>query len=383
LAASDKSFVFFFCVQHYFKQETMKKMMYRRIILCLLILCGLLVVSGAGYNPKQPVRALSDNLLVNGNFDELPFQWFDPNHFVPEGWDRWWIHGTVLPEYDDVNKPGGVREHIKVDGEHALVYFKWGNAYTAGVFQVVDGLTPCRPYALTMHARTHSLPGALPGARIGLDPWGEELTDDGAVHPPAEVRLHRTIWSREQTALFTWEQLAVTAEPLGTRLTAILYAAPSPGSHETHYYDTFWDAGALRAGAYANGRLPGPTQPTTNFIQNVNAITATTSATIHWNLSEGGGAQVWYKVVPPPTPPAPITSTFQISFSTYLPLVSRGIPFDFPQQTALEYTPGAARSATIANIPAGHSVYYIVVARRLRNGACVTEYDGPYGVTLP
>ncbi|MCS7179721.1 MAG: hypothetical protein N0A03_10760, partial [Anaerolineae bacterium] len=56
--------------------------------------------------PAPPVvEAMSGgpNLLVNGNFDDpaYPFYWRYPNHFVAGGWIRWWIHGTVLPEYDD------------------------------------------------------------------------------------------------------------------------------------------------------------------------------------------------------------------------------------------------------------------------------------------
>ena len=353
-------------------------MVRRRYGLAFLVLCSLLVLLGIGYRVTRPAEALSDNLLVNGNFDEVPFYWAYPNHFVAGGWDRWWIHGTVLPEYDDVK---GVRESIYVDGGHAQVYFKWGNAYTAGIFQVVNGLTPCRPYEFTMHARTHSLAGMRPGSRIGLDPVGAQLTPDGAVHD--QTPLYRTIWSREQTALFVWEKLSVTAEPLGNSLTPILYASPTPGSDAIHYYDTFWDAGALRASTYADGRLPNPLQPTDGFIQGVNPITSSTSLTVNWNLDDVSGTQVWYNIVPPPAPPVPITSTFQINFSAYLPIAARSIPFNFPQQTALEYTIAAAHSATIADVPAGHTVYYIVVARRLRGGACVTEYAGPYSVKMP
>jgi hypothetical protein len=365
-----------------FHQEDDKRMVRRRYVLCFLVLCSLLVTLGIGYRVIRPAKALSDSLLVNGNFDELPFYGpLYPNHYIAGGWERWWLHGTIIPEYDDVNKPGGVRQNTYVDGTHAQVYFKWGVSYTAGIFQVVDGLTPCRPYELTMYARTHSLEGTLPHARIGLDPVGEQLTDDGAVHDP--TKLYRSVWSREQTTLFTWEELSVTAEPLGNSLTAILYAAPIPSSGEVHYYDTYWDAGALHPSTYPGGRLPNPLQPTDGFIHSVNAITSSTSLTITWNLDDVSGTQVWYNIVPPPTPPTPITSTFQINFSAYLPLAARSIPFDFPQQTALEYTTGVAHSATITDLPSGYTIYYIVVARRLRGGACVTEYAGPYSVKMP
>jgi hypothetical protein len=351
-------------------------MLRRRYIVCFLFLCALLIVLGIGHSVTRPTEALSDNLLVNGNFDELPFEWFYPNHYVAGGWDRWWIHGTVLPEYDDVK---GIRTSTYVDGGHAQVYFKWGNAYTAGIFQVVNGLTPCRPYELTMYARTHTLEGARPGSRIGLDPLGES-SNEAVVDL---TQLQRTIWSREQTALFTWEELSVTAEPLGNSLTAILYASPIPGSSEIHYFDTYWDAGALRPTTYSDGRVPGPTQPTTSLINSVTPITSPTSLTIDWSLTDVAGTQVWYNIAPPPTPPTPITSTFQINFSAYMPIAARGIPFNFPQQTALDYTIGPAHSAIISNLSSGETVFYIVVARWLRDGACVTEYAGPYSVKIP
>ncbi len=350
-------------------------MMRRRILSCFLVLCGLLAILGIGYSAARPTKAFSDNLLVNGNFDELPFYWAYPNHFVAGGWDRWWIHGTVLPEYDDVK---GVRELIYVDGGHAQVYFKWGNNYTAGIFQVVNGLTPCRPYKLTMYARTHTLEGARPGTRIGLDPVGAQLTPDGAVHDPTP--LYRTVWSREQTALRTWEELSVTAEPLGNSLTAILYASPVPGSDAVHYYDTFWDAGALRPASYSDGRLPGPIQPTTSFIQNVTPMTSPTSLTINWSLADTAGTQVWYSTFTP-APPVPITSTFLINYPAYLPVVQRN-PLNFAHYTTLDYTTNATHSATITDLSADQTVYYVIVARRSRGDACVTEYAGPYTIHM-
>jgi len=335
------------------------------------------IMFGIGHGAvAQQASALNGNLLVNGNFDELPFHGpLYPNHFVPEGWERWWIHGSVLPEYDDVNKKGGVRKDIYVDGGHALVYFKWGPSYTAGVFQVVNGLTACRPYQLTMYARNHSLPGALPHARIGLDPLGQSLTSDGAVHDPTP--LNRTIWSREQTDLFVWEELSVTAEPLGDSLTAILYASPQPGSDNVHYYDTFWDAGALRPAPYANDRLPAPGQATNGFINNVTAVVTATQVTLNWNLNGPGMTQVWYNLM---TTPIPITDTASLPYTTYFPLIAN-FPLNFAHATPVDYgATSLTRSATITNFTSGQIINYIVLARRLEGNTCITEFAGPYEI---
>lgn len=345
-------------------------MVRQRSILCIVLLFALMM-TGIGHRATtQQVEALNTNLLVNGNFDELPFQWAYPNHFIPEGWERWWIHGTVLPEFDDVKGP---REHIYVDGGHALVYFKWGYNYTAGVFQVVEGLTPCRPYRLTMYARNHSLAGALPHARIGLDPLGQQLTPDGAVHD--QTPLQRTVWSREQTALFQWEELDVTAEPIGNKLTAILYASPQPGSPATHYYDTFWDAGALREATYPNGKLPVPTQMTSDVTQQANI--AGNSVVVNWSLGAPGVSQIWYNIVSPEV----ITPTPTMSHTLFMPLV-QSASFNFDFESPLNYNPGTTYTATIADLTPGQTVEYLILVRRLTDNACITYYAGPYSVTL-
>ncbi len=345
----------------------------QRYILGFLVLCTLVMLGiGPRATAQQAEVFTSGNLLVNGNFDELPFYWAYPNHFIPGGWERWWIHGTVLPEFDDIK---GGREHIRVDGDHALVYFKWGANYTAGVFQVVHGLTPCRPYELTMYARTHTLAGALPHARIGLDPVGQQLTPDGAVHDPTP--LHRTIWSREQTELFKWEELSVTAEPLGNSLTAILYASPQPGSTEVHYYDTFWDAGALQPVPYVNERLPAPLRPAGNFIYNVNSITSTEKVTLTWNLQAPGTSQIWYTLITPST----ITDTTHLTHTYYLPIISR-FSLNFEHATPVNYNAGSlTRTATLTGFTPGQIINYIIVTRRLVSNTCVTEYAGPYTIT--
>jgi hypothetical protein len=347
----------------------------KSLILCslLLIVAGMLAI--ASLSDGDPVRAdTAPNLLVNGNFDELPFYWHYPNHFVADGWERWWIHGTVLPEYDDVNKPGGIRQNIWVDGGHAQVYFKWGASYTAGIFQVVDGLTPCRPYELTMHARTHSVPGAHPGSRIGLDPLGAQLTPDGAVKD--ETPLNRAVWSREQTILTEWEELSVTAEPLGERLTAILYASPRPGDEDvTHYYDTFWDAGALRPVPYANDRLPGPAQATTGLISEVTATAGTDAVTLNWKLDAPAVTQVWYSLI---TPSPVITGTEHLTYTIYMPNIAQ-FRLTFNHTLPVDYSAAQlSRTASLRDFEPGQIVNYIILARRVVDGACVTEFSGPY-----
>ncbi|MGQ9466389.1 MAG: hypothetical protein ACUVSG_01900 [Anaerolineae bacterium] len=325
-----------------------------------------------GWLPAAPVetQSLQPNLLVNGDFDDpnYPFYWRYPNHFVAGGWIRWWIHGTVLPEFDDA------RSRPWYDGGHAQVYFKWGDTYEAGIYQVVNGLTPCVPYRLTMWARNHSLDGVLPHAKIGLDPGGTPLTpndDDCAVKtglPP------RTVWSREQTALFQWEELSVEAEPLGNRLTVILYAHPEPPNDgRTYYFDTIWDAGRLITATVP--QLPAPTSwMPSDFITNIVTSTVLNALEVEWETQDVAVSQVWYTVLPPASPPVSPTGAYTI----YLPLVMRSPTYD--RFTPVEIS--THHRALIGGLQDGQTIRFVVAARRLRDGNCVTEVSAPVEVTV-
>lgn len=323
--------------------------------------------------PAAPVESQSGqpNLLVNGDFDDpnYPFYWRYPNHWVAGGWIRWWIHGTVLPEFDDA------RQRPWYDGGHAQVYFKWGDTYEAGIYQVVSGLTPCVPYRLTMWARNHSLEGVLPHAKIGLDPEGTQLTlsdDDCAVKtglPP------KTVWSREQTALFQWEELSVEAEPLGNRLTAILYAHPEPPNDgRTYYFDTIWDAGRLITATET--RLPAPASWTpSEFITNIVTSIVSNTLVVGWDTQSTSASQVWYTIIPPAGPPVSPTGVYTV----YFPLVMRSPTYD--RFTFVEI--GTHHRAEIGGLQDGQTVRFVVATRRLEGGNCVTEVSAPREVTIP
>lgn len=357
-------------------------MSYRQRVLSIVLL-GALLLSMSLIRPAiaHDRRDLSANLLINGDFEQLPFYGpLRPNHYVAGGWYRWWVHGTILPEFDDVK---GDRVGKQFDGDHAQIYHKWGATYTAGIYQVVDGLMPCRPYRLTMHVQNRSLPGVHPHARIGLDPYGADLTtgdsldDRGAVLDTAP--LDRAVWSREQEALFQWEELAVSAEPRGDKLTAILYASPVRSSSDApHYYDTYWDAGALIQTTYESGRLPAPTQPTTGFIHNVSYGTNAGLLNIRWDLSEPATTQVWYGVAAPSI----VSPTIISSHTVYLPMISR-FTLNYPNATQLHFYAEGTQTETIRDVASGQIISWIVLARRLAGDVCVTEYAGPYRVQMP
>ena len=363
--------------------------------MCALTI-GILLVTSASQVVRRQVLALADpdntpwpatspyssnadpvNLLVNGNMDELSFYWEYPNHYVAGGWNRWWIDGTVLPEYDDTRT---ARPHY--DGAHAQVYFKWygwNQAYIAGIYQVVENVTPCQPYRLTMMARNHTLDDVLPRARIGLDPIGTQLTSGPSSGAVAGLP-GATVWSAEQTNLFVWEELATTAEPVGNKITAILYAAPKvpPDTSRAFYTDTFWDGGKLVASEFPNGLLPAPQQwNNNNFISNLTYRTEGTSLVVEWDTTTPASTQVWYRFITDTSPISPSITTY--TYTVYFPLISKSIRPLLPTDlhTTLDTTPVTHHQAGIPNLQNGDRISFGVLSRRPSGTTCVTEGTYP------
>jgi len=332
--------------------------------------------------PSPPIEALLQDpgLLVNGNFDELPFYWRVPNHFIAGGWARWWtIESPTIPEYDDV-RPYSPPPY---EGNHAQVYFKWGTPYEAGVYQVVSNLTPCVPYRLAMWTRNDAPHSFLPHARIGLDPQGTQLTTRAPLRPDDEDSVVRsgmpplTVWSQEQTRGFTWEELSVEAEPLGSRMTVILYAHPEPLEIGTYYFTTFWDAGRLITSTYPGGRLPVPASWTpSGFITNVVVTSVLDWLLIEWDTLAPASTQVWYDVLSPLSP----TITGTLPYTVYLPLVLRS---PYPQySTPLDLTPMSHHRVGIPGLEDGQIIRFYLLSRHPLTDTCVTEVYGPVEVTV-
>jgi hypothetical protein len=304
----------------------------------------------------------AENLLLNGSMEE-GFYWKYPNHFIAQGWQRWW-KGNVIPEYDDVRK----WRPWRFDGSHAQVYF-WTWHYTAGIFQRVT-VQPCTLYQFSMYGRNHSSSEIDHHARIGIDQYGREY---GLYMSSLPVDI---AWSPEQTFFRTWGLHTVTAESLGDTITAITYVSPEPNDAP---YDTFWDAGRLVAVPFPNNRLPEPGlwEPS-GFITNVDAHLGAGDLLIEWNTLEPASTQVWYDVIAPTVPITP-EGTLLISSTIYLPVVmSHGLPdreYDFA--TPLDTSPTTYHRVSIFPLKEGERVEFIVLSRRQIDTACTTEMYGP------
>ena len=320
------------------------------------------------------------NLLLNPSFEEN-FYWQYPNHYVAKDWNRWWIHGSSLPEYTD-SSAHSFRPHY--DGERAQAWHVWGRTYTAGIYQVTHHANPCTLYQLSAWTQNHSLDDALPHARVGLDPEGTQLTpssDSGAVLslPP------RTAWSREQETLYAWENLTVTTEALDDKLTAIFYTSPERGSrNSTYFFDSMWDAASLIPVDFPDGRLPVPeASEDPSFIYNVTTEMKLNTLVIEWDTMAPASTQVLYEIH---KPTAVITSGSGYTSTVYIPIVSKAPrhPSTYELATSLDPEPVLHHRSVIGNLEdeSTLTISFVPLSRYRKGSGCITEMQTAGTVTV-
>jgi hypothetical protein len=323
-------------------------------------------------NSLRVQQTQEGNLLVNSSMEE-GFYWKYPNHYVANGWQRWWIGGAI-PEYDDVR---AWRPH-RYDGDHAQIYFRWGRPYTAGIYQRV-AVRPCTYYQFSMYGRNHSNLSLNHHARIGIDPLGREYGLYMSSFPSGIV------WSPEQTFFYIWGLHTVTTESRSDYVTAITYV--SPDSVYTTY-DTFWDAGALVELPPPPGRLPDPSNWESNeFITGVISYTQSENLVIEWETAEPASAQVWYQVhTPPPSSTLPTTPTGTLLFpAIYLPVVMSSqtpAPPAYSMYTPIDPSYLTHHQAVIKGLREGQIVEFVILARHLVDSTCSTSPSAPLETTV-
>lgn len=353
--------------------------LYQKHFFIVLLLIGILMV---GVKPNMATQAYQapdatsgGDLLVNGDFEiEDPstrgFKWYPPNHYLALNWYRWWVNvwPSQIPEYDDM-RPSG--RWPPVSGKHGQVYFKWGARYEAGIYQVVENITPCMPYEFSMYVRASGNIGTETNAKIGLDPQGTKLTIDHVRNdllgwPPYMQ------WSAEKSdTLHVWERVAVTAEALSNKMTAVTYANPLYVGPLTPWFDTWWDYGTLYQGSFPGGRLPEPATWNSSYIQNVGAqrLGDQDQVNVTWNSIGPASTQVRYTVQ---IYSEPVTPTVPLSYTIYFPLVAHSRPI---QVTTLDPNPVTSHSVNILvpGLKSKDRITYWVLSRRPDTGGCITE----------
>ncbi len=360
----------------------------KRKPLWMLAILLLSVGFRAGPPPSSPPpwnrpRAVlqGENLLVNGDMDQLAFYWRPTNHYVAGQWFEWWADRFHIPEYID----GGIPFHDVCyppppEGKscadvnnHSQGYIRWGDPFAAGIYQPVHGTIPCVLYKFEIYNRNDS-DNYHP--RVGIDPTGWVITRLGNSPPdncPPDGRSRcpdpyvgddhgfppTIIWSEERDhAPFTWAPISLTVEALATTISVWTHAGPDSGVSHSAY----WDNGSVVQVPFPDGRLPAPESWTpSGFIQDVR-VAALGDAIVTWKTGGPASTQVWYEITPAgATPGAPT----------------------YPRATSLDVTPATTHRAVINDLRAGETLSLVALSRRLDGGRCVTEVSEPVRITLP
>lgn len=174
--------------------------------------------------------------LVNGGFEEGFRHVGNVGELnVAVGWEPWWDPKAARPEYKDAAI--GVDARRVKTGSHAQQWFNNYNKHTAGILQVVGGVTPGKTLQLVAWVQCFSSgkddfskSDGRYRMRIGVDPYGgvdPESTD--------------VVWSDEGNAVQPYDayaRLEVETVARSDRCTVLVWGqAEWPLKHNDAYVD--------------------------------------------------------------------------------------------------------------------------------------------------
>jgi hypothetical protein len=217
---------------------------YRALVLCLLtfLLTSLLLAA-------LPVAADGPNLLQNPGFEQ-PFAASIPgkeNCLIAVPWLAWYVQGPpertsqgflLAPEYKMSTRNDAPFNRVH-GGDLAQQYFHSFGTFQAGVYQVVQKVTPGALLHLQIWGLTWSCNSESKGncgnntsgdpspmhLRIGIDPTGG--TD------PFSPNI---VWSAEVNAWDTWTLLQIEATAVNSTITVFAYSYPDYRSQDNNVY---------------------------------------------------------------------------------------------------------------------------------------------------
>jgi hypothetical protein len=342
----------------------------------------------------QASDALASNLLINGDMDQLAFYPRPTNHYVAGQWLQWWANYTAIPEYIDGGHPyhnecypraENTLCHDRAAGVNnsSQGYIRWGAPFDAGIYQPVQGTTPCLLYTFEIYNRNDA---AYYHPQVAIDPTGWVITTPGnslpnncppdgvtrCPDPYISAFPSTTVWSAEGThPAYVWAPISVTVEALAETVSVWTRARPDIGGSMS----TYWDYGSLTYTPFPENLLPQPPSPNpTGYIQNLASSFDGSNLTITWTTPTPASTQVLYTVES-----APISPTVPMTHTTYLPLVA-ATPVE--RKADLDPTPVLHHTYTISGLKNGDMVTFVALSRRVGEGACVTETSLPVQVTI-
>ncbi len=320
-----------------------------------------------------PCLAKSDaqagDLLINGSMDDTayPFYWRPTNHFVAGMWYEWWA-GDQLPEFIDGGHPhhnncyppAPAGQLCHAYNYHSQGYIRYGGYFIAGIYQVVNNVTPCTYYRFEAY-NTNEYEGMR--TKVGIEPTGWQLPVLTKANPPqncpptgsakcpdpridSEAVFPSTmVWSAITEAK-AWHPLSVTAQALNSTITVWTYASTRS---DMASHSAYWDSTTLVEAPFPGDSLPAPQAWNSTYIQNLSSFFVLDKLYVSWTTPQPSYGQVWYTHKP----------TDGSTFKSF---------------TAMEASPSTQHVAVISGIQeAGDAVLFGAVAYHPSGTQCVSE----------
>ena len=321
--------------------------------------------TGAQMSPAAPAAAS----LHNPTFDNHIWYEFDlryqraypsgswlPDDDTPGGpqdWRLWFLDGTAVVESDVEKKYAHAVEGIQMRP------YDWSKDadQVAGVYQVVYNTTPGYFYEFQIYGQSRPEDNNDPrnaSMKVGIDQvgWHPNSSSDPAVHGDFP---DTTVWGFAQNYQWEYGPLTVTVQALGDHITVFTYA-DAPGGR---YHRILWDTGSF----YEVGPelIPDPDNPPApSGITNLNVTPGRTTAAMSWQSPGPSMGQIYYRLLS--RPHTPITTTVPVSYTVYMPYVSRESTPNEWQSTTLEPTYTRTHSDVITGLEPGGTYEFIVAS---------------------
>ncbi|MBN1284208.1 MAG: PD40 domain-containing protein [Anaerolineae bacterium] len=247
----------------------------RTLIRAVTATIAIALIGTSGTPASRAAQTSGVNLLTNPGFEDPYNTWNGvPELKLPYGWQPWWSEyphdadwQNLRPEFDRAATYDGYGYRVH-GGTFAVRYFKSFATFTAGVLQVVEGVTPgatlefsvwghswsCSDWDLcqeTLDDGSRRVRSAPPDAnvvmKIGIDPTGGTDPFSSSV-----------VWSPGVRALDSYRLFTVQAAAQSSRVTVFTYAWQEWAALNQ---DAYWDDASLVAvgGPPPAAETPAPT----------------------------------------------------------------------------------------------------------------------------
>lgn len=324
----------------------------------------------AGPAAAPGVAAPAEASLHNAGFDNHIWYWFHERHdygrnlvpdsFVPDddtsnGPQQWWLwfHDGTVP----ILTWASTELHQGNKAVKGRTY--WDGGLQAGLFQIVNGATPCLTYEFQMYgkAKLNEATDVLHALKVGIDRGGFRPATWAVNGFPST-----TVWGTSHPEYINiYGPLSVSAEAWNSSISVYTYAEADGGQS----VDFLWDTGSFQEVTPEMIHDPDDL-PTPGGINVLPPIVYDTAAIIDWTTATEALGQVYYRQVSPGGPTPSYTNT------VFLPIVVGTASHEW-LATPLIKTPSTAHSATLTGLVPGKSYEYVVVSRGLSGGQCVTR----------